>query len=54
MKIKVYVETNSVGSRCEHTIEVDDDLTEEEILQEAKDAMYEMIEWGFEVLKDAN
>ena len=34
MKINVLVELNSTGSRVEDTIELDDDLTEEEIHRE--------------------
>lgn len=44
-----YVETNKVGSRCEFEIEIDDDTTEEETEQLAREAMFERIEWGFEV-----
>lgn len=34
MKIKIWVELNSTGSCAEDTIELDDDLTEEEIHRE--------------------
>lgn len=43
-----YVETNKVGSRCEFEVEVEDDATEEEIAEQAREAMFEHIEWSFE------
>ncbi len=41
------IETNKVGSRCEFEFEVEDDATEEEIEEEAKDAAFACIEWGY-------
>lgn len=46
--IEVYVTTGKVGSRCVDTIELDDDCTDAEIEEYARDAMFEMIEWGYE------
>lgn len=51
MKIKVYVSTNIVGSEREEEFEIDDGLSEEKIEEIAREAMFEMIEWGFEVLR---
>ena len=56
MKIKVFVSTNKVGSRCESEIEIDDSELEgyegsereEFITESCRDAMFEMIEWGYE------
>jgi uncharacterized FlaG/YvyC family protein len=47
-KIKVYVATRFVRSQDSLIIEVEDDATEEEINQAALEAMFEMIEWGYE------
>lgn len=47
--IKGYVRTNKVGSDCEFEFEVEDDCTDEEIEEEAREAMFEQIEWGFTV-----
>jgi hypothetical protein len=46
-KIKVTVGTRFVGSDDFQIIEVDDDLTEEEIEQIAIEKMWEMIEFSF-------
>lgn len=51
-KIEVYVETNKTGSRCSTVIEVDDDATDDEIERPAREAMFEMIEWGWRVPED--
>lgn len=56
IKITVYASTNKVGSRNETSFEVDrDDLPENPAEREAaindmaKDAMWDLIEWGWEV-----
>jgi hypothetical protein len=43
----VYASTNKVGSECTDEIEVDDDATEEEIEEAARDVAFNMIEWGW-------
>lgn len=40
--------TSKVGSKCKETIEVEDDCTEEEIEELAREVMFNMIEWGYE------
>lgn len=47
--VKGRVETNKVGSMSEFEFEVDDDCTDEEIEELARDAMFEHIEWNYEV-----
>lgn len=44
------VSTNKVGSNCEFEFEADDDATEDEIEELAREAMFEQIEWNFEVV----
>jgi hypothetical protein len=46
-RIRVYVTTNRVGSKVERIFEVEDDCSEQEIEEFAKDSMFEMIEWGY-------
>jgi hypothetical protein len=48
MKVRVHVSNGMVG--CERTIEIeiDDDKSEDEIEELAKEAMFEMIEWWWE------
>ena len=46
--IKVHVMTGKVGSKCTDTFEVEDDCSEEEITEYARDVMFNMIEWGYE------
>ncbi len=48
MKITVYVSIGLVGCRREATIEVDDDATEEDIEEEAQEAMLQMVQWHWE------
>ena len=48
MMVKVYVSLDLVGCKQETEIEVEDDCSEKEIEEMARDAMYEMIEWGYE------
>ncbi len=48
MRIKVWVALNLVGCERRGEIEVEDDFSEEEIEEAARDWMYEHIEWGWE------
>lgn len=48
MIIRVYIRTNVACSTCEDEIEVPDDATEDEIFEEAKEAAFNMSEWGYE------
>jgi len=47
--IKGWVSTNKVGSQCGFEFEVPDDLTPEEIEEEAKQAMFDRIEWNYTI-----
>lgn len=47
MKITVYVATDKIGSRCEDEFECEEDLTDDEIEELAKDVMYNMMSWGW-------
>ena len=46
-RIEVYVSTGKVGSRCSEVIEVEDDMSDDEIDEQAKDAMFNLIEWSW-------
>lgn len=56
MKLRVYASTNKVGSRCETTVEIDDEELEgmdanerNAYLEEmAKDALWQLVEWSWE------
>lgn len=51
MKVKVYVSTDKIGSKCERIIEVEDDFNELHSSQQAEiceEALHEMINWGWE------
>jgi hypothetical protein len=50
-KIKVYVQTNYVGSKDEAEFEVDDGATDEEIDKLAYEYVCEMIEWGWKKIR---
>lgn len=51
MKIRVWVATRKVGSKCESTIEVDADewheMCDEEKEELCQEKMFAMIEWGY-------
>ena len=47
MKIRVWTHTDIVGSMTEDVIEVEDGLTEEQIDEEAKEYIFNFIEWGW-------
>lgn len=55
-KIVGYVMTDRVGSKSEFEFEIDDDelahLSEREIDDMALEAMYERIEWNYEVVDE--
>ena len=51
MKIRVYVSTNLVSSETYTDIELNDNSTEEEIETEAREAMFEMINWNYEKIE---
>lgn len=44
-----YVATNMIGSRQEFSFKVDDDCTDEEIKEMAKEAMLDLIEWDYKI-----
>ncbi len=46
-KIKIYASTGKVGSKIEDVIEIEDDTTEEEIEEMAKDWLFNTIDWGY-------
>jgi len=60
MKVKVWVQTRKVGSKCFTTIDIDDvtlagldsDIVEGLINEDAKQAMFEMVEWDWDIVKD--
>jgi hypothetical protein len=47
--ILVRVSTDKVGSECTAEIEVGEDMTDVQIEAEAREAMFEMIEWSWTV-----
>lgn len=47
MKIRVWARTDVVGSMTEDVIEVEDDLTEKEIDEEARAYLCNFVEWGW-------
>lgn len=54
-RIKVWVDTGTMGSDKEEIIEVEDDATEEDIKKEAEECIYNMINSGWcEIDEDDN
>jgi hypothetical protein len=52
MKIEIRVNTGYVGCEKKDIIELDDDLTEEEIEESALERMFEMIGWSWRKVED--
>lgn len=51
-KLKVWIETGYAHGYHEMEVEIDDDLSEEEIENIALDAAHELFEWGYEVVEE--
>ena len=47
-RIRVHVSNGYVGCRRETFIDVEEDLTDRDIDDSAREALFEMIEWGWE------
>ena len=62
MKIRVYVHTNKVGSKCEDTIEVPDDeikgMDEKELNEYlesmARDVINNWMDWGWRIIEESD
>ena len=52
MKIRVWVSTNKVGSKCENVIEIDDadwaEMSDEDKEELASETKNDMMEWNWE------
>ncbi len=46
-KIEVYVTTGLVGSKKTEVIEVDDDMSDDDIDKVAQECMFQMIDWSW-------
>lgn len=51
-RIKVYVSTDKIGSKCTRVITVDDDESEDGLAEIAQDEMFNMINWGWEPVEE--
>lgn len=49
--VRVWIETNKAGSRCDLEFEVDDDATADDISEMAMDLRWNLAEWGWEETK---
>lgn len=52
-KIKAYLETGFAGCRIEEEFEVEDDATQEQIEEEAREAVFNSIDWGWHEVLDS-
>ena len=52
-KIKAYLETGFVGCRIEEEFEVEDDATQQQIEEEAREALFNSIDWGWHEVLDS-
>ncbi len=51
MKYKVYVSLQSIRGRVEIDVELDNNLTEEEVEEELRDTAFEEVDWNYEIVK---
>ena len=52
-KIKAYLDTGSAGCRIEEEFEVENDATQEQIEEEAREAVFNSIDWGWHEVLDS-
>ena len=52
-KIKAYLETGFAGCRIEEEFEVENDATQEQIEEEAREAVFNSIDWGWHEVLDS-
>lgn len=48
---KGFIRTDAVGSECEFEFEVEDNATDDEVEQEAKQAAFDCVEWNYQEVK---
>lgn len=59
MKVRISIRTNKVGSQCTEVVELEDEnylnedgtVNEDAVNEMAKDAIWNMAEWGWEVVE---
>lgn len=52
-KIKAYLDAGFAGCRIEEEFEVEDDATQEQIEEEAREAVFNSIDWGWHEVLDS-
>ena len=52
-KIKAYLDTGFAGCRIEDEFEVENDATQEQIEEEAREAVFNSIDWGWHEVLDS-
>ena len=52
-KIKAYLDTGFAGCRIEEEFEVEDDATQQQIEEEAREAVFNSIDWGWHEVLDS-
>lgn len=52
-KIKAYLDTGFAGCRIEEEFEVEDDATQQQIEEEAREAVFDSIDWGWHEVLDS-
>ena len=50
-KFKGHIQTDIVGSTCKFEFEVEDDATEEQIEEIAREHAFDRVNWGYEEVK---
>lgn len=52
-KIKAYLDTGFAGCRIEEEFEIENDATQEQIEEEAREAVFNSIDWGWHEVLDS-
>ena len=47
-KYRGYIRTDKVGSECAYEFEVEDNASEDEIEECAREAAFDLVEWNYE------
>lgn len=53
-KIKAYLETGFAGCRIEEEFEVEDDATDAQVEEQAREAIFDRVDWGWHEATDSD
>lgn len=53
-KYRVWIKTDAVGSEIIEEVELNGNLSEEQVNEELKDVIFQFMEWGYEEVQDGD